>query len=246
MTAAVAACALCLSTFGAWKPDVGAAKRFAARRPTTVSFAVRTNGRFFGYHSTRGVPSASTVKAMLLLAYLRQPGVRHRALRPRDRHLLGPMIRRSDNVAASTVRNVVGNDGLGRVARRAGMLRFRTAPDWGSSIVDANDQTRLWLQIDRLMPARHRQYGMWLLSHVIGSQRWGIARVVPRGWRLYFKSGWGSGSGAVDHQVALLERGPQRVAVAIMTMGNPSHASGTATLRGVAHRLLRGLTAVNA
>jgi beta-lactamase class A len=244
VTAALAACALCLSTFGAWKPDVPAAKRYAAQRPTTVSFAVRTNGRFFGYQTTRAVPSASTVKAMLMVAYLREPSVRSRPLRRADRRLLSPMIRWSDNAAASTVRNVVGNEGLARVARRAHMLRFRTAPSWGSSIVDANDQTKLWLRIDRLIPRRHRAYGMWLLSHVIRSQQWGIARAVPRGWKLYFKSGWGSGSGAVDHQVALLERGGRRVAVAIMTTGNPSHASGAATLRGVARRLLRGLTAV--
>jgi hypothetical protein len=181
---------------------------------------------------------------MLMVAYLRRPSVRARPLRRADRRLLSPMIRWSDNVAATTVRDIVGNDGLVRVARRAHMLRFRTAPDWGSSIVDANDQTKLWLRIDRLMPPRHRAYGMWLLSNVIRSQRWGIARVVPRGWTLYFKGGWGSGSGAVDHQVALLERGRQRVAVAVMTMGNPSHASGAATLRGVGRRLLRGLTAV--
>lgn len=29
-----------------------------------------------------------------------------------------------------------------------------------------------------------------------------IALVRPLGWRLYFKGGWGSGTGWVDHQVA--------------------------------------------
>jgi hypothetical protein len=71
-----------------------------------------------------------------------------------------------------------------------------------------------------------------------------VAQVAPRGWELYFKGGWGSGTGAVDHQVALLRRGPLRVSVAVMTTSNGSHAYGKATLRGVFRRLLRGLSRV--
>jgi hypothetical protein len=84
---------------------------------------------------------------------------------------------------------------------------------------------------------------MRLLASVVRSQRWGIARVRPPGWALYFKGGWGSGSGAVDHQVALLRRGRRRVAVAIMTTSSPRHEYGKTTLEGVARRLLRGLGA---
>jgi hypothetical protein len=75
----------------------------------------------------------------------------------------------------------------------------------------------------------------------VPSQRWGVGRVTPAGWTLHFKGGWGAGTGAVDHQVALLRRGDQRVAVAVMTTGNPSHAYGTRTLEGVFRRVLRGL-----
>jgi hypothetical protein len=70
---------------------------------------------------------------------------------------------------------------------------------------------------------------------------WGIARERPRGWALYFKGGWGSGTGWVDHQVALLRRGRRRLSVAILITSSPSHAYGNETLRGVATRLLRGL-----
>ncbi len=48
-------------------------------------------------------PMASTVKAMLMVAYLRQGGVRHRRLDPGEKDLLGRMIRYSDNGAATTV-----------------------------------------------------------------------------------------------------------------------------------------------
>ena len=91
------------------------------------------------------------------------------------------------------------------------------------------------------MPLRHRGVALRLLRSIVREQRWGIARVAPREWSLYFKGGWGSGAGSVDHQVALLRRGEERVAVAITTTANGSHAAGKRTLRGVAARLLRGL-----
>jgi hypothetical protein len=176
---------------------------------------------------------------MLLVAYLRH--VRERPLRHSERALLTPMIRRSDNVAATRVRDIVGNDGLVRLARRVGMRAFAPAAIWGLSRIDAADQTLFFLQIDRYVPRRHRATAMRLLSSIVPSQRWGIGQVRPPGWALYFKGGWGSGSGSVDHQVALLRRGKRRVSVAILTTGSPSHAYGKATLRGVASRLLRGL-----
>jgi hypothetical protein len=136
---------------------------------------------------------------------------------------------------------MVGDDGLERLARRAGMRRFHPAPVWGLSSVDAADQSRFLLHVERLVPRRHRRTALRLLGSIVPSQRWGLARVRPEGWALYFKGGWGSGSGAVDHQVALLRRGRRRVAVAILTTANPSHGYGKASLRGVARRLLRSL-----
>jgi hypothetical protein len=151
------------------------------------------------------------------------------------------MIRRSDNAAASQVCNIVGTDGLARLARRVHMRRFHATRPWGLSTIDVADQTRLFLHIDRQIPRRHRRYAMRLLRSIVPAQRWGIARARPRGWALYFKGGWGSGTGWADHQVALLRRGRRRLAVAILITSSPSHEYGNETLRGVAARLLRGL-----
>jgi hypothetical protein len=63
------------------------------------------------------------------------------------------------------------------------------------------------------------------------------------GWGLYFKGGWGDATDLIEHQVALLRSGAYRVAVAVLTSGNPDHAYGEQTLRGVFARLLRGLDA---
>jgi hypothetical protein len=107
--------------------------------------------------------------------------------------------------------------------------------------VTAAGGARLMLYVDRLLPARHRRYGMSLLRTVIHSQRWGVGSVKPRCWALYFKGGWGNASGADDHQFALLTRGRMRVAIAITVTNSPSHHYGTVTLRGVARRLIADL-----
>jgi len=224
-----------------WRPGGPSAKAYAQKRAGSVSFAVRTPGTLLGYRSRTGVPSASVVKAMLMVSYLNHRRVRRRALTRADLALLSPMIRRSDNRAATHVRDFVGNAALRALARRVGMRAFRTAPSWGGSRITAADQSKLFLKIDRYVVGRHRRTAMRLLNTVVRSQRWGVARARPRAWAIYFKGGWGSGSGAVDHQVALLRRGRRRVSVAILTTGNPSMSYGNETLRGVARRLLRGL-----
>ena len=228
----------------AWRPNVDHAEQLASQRRGQVAFAVRTPERAWGFQRRRAFPTASLLKPMLLVAYLSRHDVRRRPLRDSERALLRPMIRRSDNAAAGAVLARVGAGGLRRVARRAGMRHFSPVLDpWGISRTTAGDQTRLFLRIDRLMPRRHRRFGMNLLRTITPSQRWGIARVRPAGWRLYFKGGWGSGTGWVDHQSALLVRGRRRVAVSVLGYHQGSHGYGKATLTRVARRLLRGLAA---
>ncbi|MDQ3935712.1 MAG: class A beta-lactamase-related serine hydrolase [Actinomycetota bacterium] len=229
-----------------WRPDVESATAYARTRRGSISFAVRTGGRLYGHRTTRTVPAASVLKAMLMVAYLNHPSVRDRALRRADMELLRPMITRSDNATATRIRDLVGNWRLRRLAKRVGMTRFRTAAIWGHSRIDASGQALFFERIDLFVPERHRERALSLLESIVPSQRWGIGRAAPEGWRLYFKGGWGSGTGAVDHQVALLRRGEHRVAVAIMTTGNGTHSYGKETLRGVAKRLLRGLAEAGA
>jgi hypothetical protein len=226
----------------AWQPGVNDAEAFARTRRGGVSFAVRTECGAWGRRQDVASSSASVLKAMLLVAYLQRGSVATRPLGSEQKALLDPMIRRSDNDAASRVLRIVGAEHLQRDAVRWGMRAFHvSAFPWGASRITARDQARFWLHLDRRLPPRHRAYGLRLLRTIVPSQRWGVARVAPRGWTLHFKGGWGSGSGAVDHQVALLTRGDQRVSLAILTTAQGTHAYGRATLRGVAQRLLRGL-----
>jgi hypothetical protein len=228
----------------AWTPGVREAGAYADSRAGSVAFAVRTDDRLWGRDLDRRVQSASVVKALLLVAYLRQPGVRARALRRDEVHLLSPMVRWSNNRRAGEVATRLGAARVDHVARRGGMPGFHLVmPCWGCSLITTREQSRFFLHVDALVPKRHRAFAMELLRTVVHTQRWGIAEVAPAGWTLYFKGGWGNGTGLVDHQVALLQRGRERVSVAILTTVNGTHRNGKATLRGVARRLLRGLAA---
>jgi hypothetical protein len=224
-----------------WRPDMQSALRYKRTRIGDIAFAVRTDSHFYAYRPDHVEWSASVLKAMLLVAYLDQPSVARRDLNARDRALLNPMITVSDNDAATEVRSIVGNSGLSALAHRVGMTSFEPAAIWGESHITARDQTKFFLHIDSLIPKLHRAYAMRLLASVTSSQRWGIGEVAPKGWRLYFKGGWGSGTGLIDHQVALLVRGCARVSVAVLTMDDGNHAYGKDTLKGMFARLLRGL-----
>jgi beta-lactamase class A len=225
-----------------WNKRVASANAYARLRSGRVAFAVvDPDGRVRGRNIHERHRSASVVKAMLMIAYLNERGVRERQLNRRDKALLRPMITRSDNRSATRVRNIVGNDGLLRLARRARMKDFATARSWGSTQISPYDQARLLWRFDAFIPRRHRGYARTLLANVIGPQRWGLPRVLPRGWRIYLKGGWLPPR--VVNQVALLERGERRIAIAVMTDGDRSFRDGQNTIAGVGKRLLVRLNA---
>ena len=228
-----------------WEARMKSAIHFARRRTGAVAFALMDErGRIHGFHRGRRYPSASVVKAMLLVAYLRKGGVRHRRLHGSEKATLGPMIRRSDNTAATRTHNNVGNRGLRRLARRAGMKRFIPNSVWGGSQITARDQARFFFRIRGLIPERHRSYALGLLRRIVPGQRWGVPRANPEGWRVHFKGGWyPAGGGWRVNQAALLRRGDRRLAIAVLTEGDPSLGYGATTISGVTRRLLRGYNA---
>ena len=214
---------------------VQAARRFLSRRAGIVSWAlIDSHGRTHGLAARRTFISASLVKAMLLVAYLRQAG--NRLPSPGERALLGPMITRSDNGLATAVFARVGDAGLRALAARAGMRSFSVSGYWSGAHFSAADQARFFRVFDLLVPKRSRAYARGLLSSIVAWQRWGFSSFSQAaGFHTFFKGGWRStGLGQLVHEAALFERGPLRVSMAVLSDGNPSHDYGTATLRGAA------------
>jgi hypothetical protein len=121
------------------------------------------------------------------------------------------------------------------------MHHFASAVSWGDTQVTAADQARFFIQIDRLVPPRHRLYARRLLAGIVREQRWGIpAAAAPAGARVFFKGGWRPEGGAwLVHQAALVESQGRRASLVVLTDGDRSEGYGHETIRGVAASLLR-------
>jgi len=222
---------------------VAAAGRYLAGRAGRTAFAViDSEGRLSGVHIHWTFVSASVVKAMLLVAYLRRLDAEgHRTVDSYSNSFLYPMIHVSDNSAATQTWSIVGNSGLYALARAAGMTDYSVYTDWASSQISAADQARFFFEMDSLIPHEFVGYARWLLSNVASYESWGIPAVArPMGYAVFFKGGWRTtGLGQLVHQVARLERPGRIFSIAVMTDGDPDMGYGIDTIQGVTAALLR-------
>ncbi|MDQ6836531.1 MAG: class A beta-lactamase-related serine hydrolase [Actinomycetota bacterium] len=219
------------------------AARFLARRAGRTAFAiVDSEGRLSGVNVHRRFITASVVKAMLLVAYLRRLDAHgQRRVDPGSQSFLYPMIHVSDNSAATRCWSIVSDSGLYAVARAAHMTDFTVSGGWGNAEISPADQAGFFFAMDALVPREFRGYARFLLSTIVDYESWGIPAVArPRGYRVFFKGGWrGTGLGRLVHQVARLQGRRGTFSLAVMTDGDPSMGYGIDTIAGVTAALLR-------
>jgi beta-lactamase class A len=219
-------------------PDaLGRARRWLRGRVGRTGFAVVDGaGRLQGTRMHETFASASLVKAMLLVAFLQQLDRGDQPLDPADRALLEPMIRSSDNDAASAIFERVGQQGLADLALQAGMTELTTSPLWGETSISAADQARFFALLDQLLPQRSARFARTLLLGIVPEQSWGIPAVArPDGYRVLFKGGWRDD---ILNQAARLEGARGTFSLAVLSDGNPSMSYGIETVEGVASALL--------
>jgi hypothetical protein len=206
-----------------------------ARAGEVAVAVVDSRGKLHGYREDRRFYSASMVKAMLLIAYLRG----HRRVPAAMRGVLTRMIEHSDNAAADLVYGIVGRRGLVALARLSGMRRFRPNGGWITTLVTAADMARFFRDMHDYIPKRRIAFADELLSGIIPAESWGVpAAARPLHYRVYFKGGW-LGAWVLASQSARLVHRSERLGLAIFTDGNPSPDYGKETIRGVTARLLR-------
>jgi hypothetical protein len=221
---------------------VSAAGQFLAGRAGRTAFAViDSEGRLSGVHMHWTFVSASVVKAMLLVSYLRMLDARgqHFVDGGSDSFLF-PMINVSDNAAATRTWSIVGDGRLYSLAHAAGMTDFSIVGIWANAQISAADQARFFFRMHSLIPREFRGYARRLLSTIVGFESWGIP-AVARGHRyaVFFKGGWrGTALGQLVHQVARLERPDHSFAMAVMTDGDPSMGYGIGTIEGLTNVLV--------
>jgi hypothetical protein len=224
-------------------PAAARATSYLAARAGRTAFAlIDSEGRLSGVHVHWTFITASVVKAMLLVAYLRR-------LHALGRHhvdsysnsFLYPMIHISDNNAATQCWSIVGDGGLYAVAGAAGMHDFSVQGLWGAALLSPADQAQFFFEMDSLIPREFVGYARFLLSTIDPSQSWGIAAVArPLGYTVFFKDGSEpTALGQLVHQVARLEGHGRAFAIAVMTDGDPTMQYGIDTIGGVTSALLR-------
>ena len=211
--------------------------RWARHRAGVVSIAViDTAGRMRRMKGRRLFVSASVAKAVMLAAYLRR---HRRGVSSGARGLLRAMITWSDNNAAVSIYNTLGDEVIELAARKAGAPAIDVRGWWSEMYLSASAGARFMSKLRRVIPGRHRKYAMRLLAHIIPSQRFGIPDGIGRGWHVYFKGGWRSTAlGQLVHQIAVLHSGKRKISLAVLTDGNPSMGYGIETIEGVARRLV--------
>jgi hypothetical protein len=203
---------------------------------------VDSEGRVAGVNVHERFITASVVKAMLLVAYLRRLNAHgQRRVDPYSNSFLYPMIHVSDNNAATQCWSIVGDTGLYAVAGAAHMTDFSISGLWGTALLSPADQARFFFEMDSLIPKEFVGYARFLLSTIEPSQSWAIPAVArPLGYKVFFKDGSEPvGSAQLVHQVARLEGHGRTFAMAVMTDGDPTMQYGIDTIGGVTSALLR-------
>ena len=128
---------------------------------------IDSQGRVRGIHDKRRFVTASVIKAMLLVSYLRKVDHQDRGLTRYERSHLRPMIRVSSNSAATWTYYRVGDVLLRRLARRADMDQFSICCSWGYAHFSARDQAKFFWQLEQLTPPRFRDYATHLLRSIV-------------------------------------------------------------------------------
>jgi hypothetical protein len=219
---------------------VARATSYEAHRIGQTSFAVMdSEGRLSGRNIHERFLTASVVKAMLLVAYLRLKQARgQHIITSSDRSILAPMIEISDNNAATRCQDIVGNSRLYALAHATHMTDFSIVGSFKNAMTSAADQARYFFEMDSFIPHEFVGYANYLLSHIVSYESWGIPAVArPRGYRVYFKGGWFPPF--LENQAARLYGHGKRFAIAVLTDNDPSFAYGIDTIQGVAATLLR-------
>jgi hypothetical protein len=228
---------------------IGNAEHYLRSRGGHTALAVvDTEGRLYGVNLNQQFITGSVVKAMLLVAYLRRlDRMGQHYVDSGSNSFLSPMIEYSDNNSATHCWDIVGNSGLYEVAHAAGMTHFSVdtsaswGSEWGAALITAADQARFFFYMDKIIPHEFVGYARYLLSHITSYESWGIPAIArPLGYTVFFKGGWRPSPDIyLVHQIARLEKGKERLAIAVMTDGDPDMGYGIQTIQGTTQALLK-------
>jgi Beta-lactamase enzyme family len=180
--------------------------------------------------------AASVIKATIISALLLKKGGPKR-LTTDERALAWRMITESDNDAATALWDDVTIPGMQRFLNKAKMTHTVLSDAWGLTQITAHDELlllRLLSHKNKVLNANSRRYVLYLMAHVISSQRWGVPFAASKKVTVHVKNGWlPTGSGWDINSIGVFTGKNIIYQIAMLTDGNPSMPYGIDTIQGV-------------
>ena len=215
---------------------------------TTPEFSVavlnKKTGQTYAYRGTTKYDTASIVKAQILACMLLRDQDAGHAPTASEMALAKPMIRLSDNTAATSLFQHVGaKAGVTKCNKRLGLTQTVVNTAWGLTRTTAGDQIKLLAKlVDTKGPldADSRKTAFSLMNTVDASQDWGIPSIAKPGENATVKNGWDTRSAdgglwAVNTIGRVVsDDGKVDVSVAVLSHNNQTMDSGIALVEKVA------------
>lgn len=224
--------------------ESAALSRFAPGRVTAAVYDTRTG---CWYHLNRGmrISTASVVKAQVLGAVLLKAQDARRPLSSRERALISPMIRYSDDAATSALYgHVGGTGGMYAYDRRSGIGSTTHDTRFGGTSTTAQDRTivALGLLHGRGPLGAAAQADAWrYMGDVHPTQQWGITAGLRLGWSAALKNGFYPGTGGrwrVGSTGFVRRTGTNSgYAITVMTTGVSDQGTGMRWVEAVSSRV---------
>ena len=229
-----------------------AAVSFIQGRSGTVGVAVynNKNGKHYTYNGGWKARTASCFKVGIMAALLDRVQREGRGLTDWEKSQLTPMITQSDNAAATTLWNYVGQDNVLNYLRSLGMTSLTRDPEvpsaWGYTWANSDDFLKLVSKVryGKLWSADKHAYALSLMKSVIPSQAF-LRAGLPAGTDEAEKCGWTNSDTAADngawrvHSIGAVTAGGSSYTIAIMSRYpvGLGLGYGTATIAGVVSRI---------
>ncbi|MFC7277221.1 serine hydrolase [Paractinoplanes rhizophilus] len=222
--------------------DAALRKLDATSPEFSVAVLDRKTGAKYAYRGAEKYDTASIVKAQILACVLLTDQDAGREPTKTEMALAKPMIRLSDNNAATSLFQRVGaRSGLTKCNKRLGLTHTVVNSSWGLTRTTADDQIRLLAELaDTKGPldAGSRKTAFTLMSTVSSAQDWGVPSIAKTGETAIVKNGWDTRSAdgglwAVN-TIGRVTSDDVDVAVAVLSHDNKSMEGGITLVQKVA------------
>ena len=198
-----------------------------------------TTGETYTYHPGVAQATASMVKIDILAALLYKTQNQHRSLTPQESKAVTAMIEASDNDAASSLFDEVGQmPGLASFNSTIGMSETVGNWGWGLTKTTPVDQLSLLKTIvlpNSVLAPSSQSYEQNLMEHVYDNERFGVAQGPPSSARVGLKNGWYNEptTGWQINSAGYVQLGSTFYFLVIETAHNPGQIYGEQTTSGL-------------